>query len=161
MKSCVRVNCFKTDMFDIKCGSRQGDGLSPTLFSLYINDLAEEINKSQLGVRISPQKVISILLYADDIVLISENEQNLQKMLNIVNNWITRWRMKVNLPDKTKIVQFRNIRANQSKYNFHIGNRPVQYADSYPYLGLVLNFHLNFADSVETLTKSASRALAS
>lgn len=41
-KSCVQLDKFtKTDWFDNKCGVRQGDNLSPTLFSLHINDLAK------------------------------------------------------------------------------------------------------------------------
>ena len=45
---------------------------------------------------------ICILLYADDIVLVSEHEQNLQRMLS-------QWQMKVN-SEKTKIVHFQNKR---------------------------------------------------
>ena len=34
---------------------------------------------------------IYILLYADDIVLVSENEQNLQRMLSHVHKWCCKW----------------------------------------------------------------------
>ena len=37
-----------------------------------------------------------ILLYADDIVLISKSEQNLQIMLDFVNSWCNKWQMKIN-----------------------------------------------------------------
>ena len=36
-----------------------------------------------------------ILLYADDIVLISESEQNLQIMLDFVNSWCYKLQMKI------------------------------------------------------------------
>ena len=49
---------------------------------------------------------ICIVLYADDIVIISENESNLQKMLTYVQEWCSSWEMKVNV-EKTKIVHFR------------------------------------------------------
>ena len=39
----VKVNKLYTDWFSINSGVRQGDTLSPTLFSLFINDLAKEI----------------------------------------------------------------------------------------------------------------------
>ena len=35
--SCIRLNDTDTDWFHTKCGVRQGDTLSPTLFNLYIN----------------------------------------------------------------------------------------------------------------------------
>ena len=50
---------------------------------------------------------ICILLYADDIVLVSENEENLQVMLNHVQNWCVKWQMKVNI-EKTEVVHFRS-----------------------------------------------------
>ena len=60
-----------------------GGNLSPTLFAVYLNDLAIELNNMNLGISIDGLH-ICILLYADDIVIISENESNLQKMLTYV-----------------------------------------------------------------------------
>ena len=39
-----------------------------------------------LGIMINGEN-ICILLYADDIVILSENEQKLQNMLNKVSDW--------------------------------------------------------------------------
>ena len=39
-ESCVCVNGVYTDWFLTTMGVRQGDSLSPTLFALFINDLA-------------------------------------------------------------------------------------------------------------------------
>jgi len=52
---------------------------------------------------------LSILLYADDIVLIAENEVNLQNMLNIMSSWCCncKWRLTINNEKKTQVVQFR------------------------------------------------------
>ncbi len=63
-------------MFDVTVGVRQGDVLSPTLFSLYVNDLAEEINSSKCGVQLGDDTV-GILMYADDVCLLAENEVDL------------------------------------------------------------------------------------
>ena len=45
----VRVNDLVTDYFTNNIGVRQGDSLSPTLFMLFINNLALEIKKSGIG----------------------------------------------------------------------------------------------------------------
>ena len=103
-QSCVQRNTLTTTLFGTLQGVRQGDNLSPTLFNIYLNDHAKELKELELVVALGNTQ-ICILLYADDIVLISENEQNLKKMLDHVGYWCNKWQMKVNI-DKTKIIHF-------------------------------------------------------
>ena len=49
---------------------------------------------------------MSILLFADDIVLTGETEQELQIIINELHVWCKTWHMKVNC-EKTQIVHFR------------------------------------------------------
>ena len=72
VSSCVRINGHYTDWFEVVTGLRQGCSLSTVLFNIFINDLAFKIKDLQKGIDIGDQRV-SILLYADDIVLIAEN----------------------------------------------------------------------------------------
>ena len=68
----------------IKRGVRQGCVLSPDLFSLYSEIIMRNI-EGQPGIRVGGHN-ISNLRYADDTVLISENEKDLQQLLNIVES---------------------------------------------------------------------------
>ena len=77
---CIKVNTHLTPWFETTTGVKQGDNLSPTIFSLFLNDLAIEIKKLNLGIPIDNRNV-SILLYADDLVLLAQNENDLQKIL--------------------------------------------------------------------------------
>ena len=43
-ESCVSLNGFQTEWFNCTNGVRQGDNLSPTLFSIFINDLANDFS---------------------------------------------------------------------------------------------------------------------
>ncbi len=52
----------------------QEDSLSPTLFGLYIKDLINEVKKMNLGVKVG-EEFISILAFADDIVIIANSEK--------------------------------------------------------------------------------------
>ena len=72
----VKVNYYVTPFFDVSHGVKQGCKLSPTLFSLYINDLANDIKQMRLGIDIDDQQ-LSLLLYADDIALIVPDAQSL------------------------------------------------------------------------------------
>ncbi len=46
---------------------------------------------------------ICILLFADDIVILAENESQLQKLLDFVNTWCNNWRMKIYCTFQKKI----------------------------------------------------------
>ena len=62
--NCIRVNNVYTRWFPSFYGVRQGDSLSPTLFSIFLNDLANLIKSEKLGIDIG-SKNIGILMYAD------------------------------------------------------------------------------------------------
>ena len=50
-KSCVAINGLLTDNFSCLIGVRQGENLSPLLFSLYLNDLQQFFARSAHGFR--------------------------------------------------------------------------------------------------------------
>lgn len=76
-ESCVRLNNIYTSWFTSKNGVRQGDTISPTLFLIFINDLAVKSKETNIGIPINDGKV-SLLLYADDVVLLTETENDMQ-----------------------------------------------------------------------------------
>ena len=108
VQSAVRLHglgAILTDWFSVHSGVRQGDNLAPTLFAMYINDFVLTINELHKGISIGDRDV-SCLLYADDIVLLTETPVDLQVQLDAVNNWCRKWRLKINVT-KTKIMHFR------------------------------------------------------
>ena len=75
--SCVILNGELSDWLRVSSGVHQGDFLSPVLFALFINNLAAEINNVGKGAYIGGEQ-LALLMYADDIVLISTNEAGAQ-----------------------------------------------------------------------------------
>ena len=157
VECCVKVNDHLTDWFPVRNGVKQGSVLSPTLFSIYVNDLANEICNMQCGVDIDGMN-ISIMLYADDIVLLSDSEVNLQLMIDKLNDWCHKWRLTVN-EAKTKVLHFRSQNEIRSDYVFKCGDKTIEYECSYKYLGFWINEFLDITKSIKEITKSASRAL--
>ena len=74
--------------FECKIGLRQGESLSPFLFAMYINDLEEILFvNNKCGVNIFGHKV-SLLLYADDAVILADSKEGLQASLDELSIYI-------------------------------------------------------------------------
>ena len=157
VQSCVRINGICTDFFEVNLGLKQGCLLSPLLFNFYINDLVDNLKFLDLGVNIDGEKV-SVLLYADDIVLLSENENDMQRLLDVISEWCNDNKIHISR-DKSKVVHFRNPSTPLSRYIFHCDNNQLDFAPSYQYLGLLFTEHLDYDIMAKTVAQSASRAL--
>jgi hypothetical protein len=146
-----------TKPFNVFQGVKQGCKLSPALFSIYVNDLACELDRINKGISFG-QNTTSMLMFADDIVLLSESETGLQAQLNCLNTWCSKWRLDLNLK-KTKVVHFRKKQVLQTTYRFKFGKENIMIIDRYKYLGLWFEEHLDLSLTVREVAKSASRAL--
>ena len=71
--SCIKWNNVISDFFQIKFGVRQGSVLSPYLFAVYLDDIVIKLSRSY-------QHVV-IVLYADDILLLTPSVCDLQCLL--------------------------------------------------------------------------------
>ena len=78
--------------------------LSAFLFSLYINDLIVECINTNIGALFKNLNTC-IIVYADDVILISPKDNHLQKLLNICGEFGQKWNIKFN-PTKSNIVEF-------------------------------------------------------
>ena len=66
------------------CGMRQGGCFSPTLFNIYIHELAAILENSTSPGLILPNSETTFLLYANDLVLLSPTEKRLQQSQNTI-----------------------------------------------------------------------------
>lgn len=121
-----------SEKFTSNCGVKQGDVLSPTLFNLFINGLNDELNISSTNPIKLGNLNISSLMYADDIILLSESQEGLQKALDTLNNFCISWKLNVN-KQKSKIVIF-NSNGKSHINQFKIDNEIIETVKSYCYI---------------------------
>ena len=78
--------------------------LSPLLFVLYVNELIHLVEENNCqGIYVDEHNPnVTMLLYADDLVLIGDQIGRVQKLLNVLSEFCYKWGMQVNM-SKTKV----------------------------------------------------------
>lgn len=154
----VNVNGVLTPFYETVVGTRQGDQSSPNLFNCFLQSLLDELENSGVGVGLESGEVLSVLAYADDILLMAESERDLQILSDIVHDWSRRWRMTVNL-SKTKIVIYRGRRITIPDCNVLYGLERVEVVSGYRYLGVYLDEFLTLNEYATQIASAGGRAL--
>ena len=84
--ACVRLNDCYSDYIEINNGIKQGGLISPIFYNVYIDELMKILMKAELGCTLRGRSYCA-LFYADDIILLSGSVSEMQKMLNICNEY--------------------------------------------------------------------------
>lgn len=145
IKSCVTIRGDDSPFFSSNRGVRQGDNISPVMFSLFLNDLEDHLISDRINgipIECADEQLffyikIFILLYADDTVILSDNEEDFQNSLHSFASYCKEWKLEIN-ETKTKIIIFGARKTNT--FSFKLENHTLEIVDSYKYLG---TFFLN------------------
>jgi exonuclease III len=143
--------------FNSAVGVKQGCVLSPLLFNLYLHDLPSIFNDLCHPVSLHDSK-LSCLMFADDLILLSESAIGLQNCLDCLSNYCDKWKLNVNL-NKTKVIIFNKGGHNIKKFNFTYKNNQLEIVSNYCYLGITFSSTGNFRLGLESLTDKANKAL--
>ena len=92
----VKWNDELSDSFQTTAGVRQGGVLSPLLFAIYIEEVIHLLRVQKKGCFLSGV-FVGCVLYADDILLISQSLTCMQSMLNICSQLSKRLDLKFNV----------------------------------------------------------------
>ena len=134
---------------EVTSGVPQGTVLGPTLFLIYINDIAENIKSN-------------IRLFADDCVVYRQIDSTqdhviLQEDLNNLFDWSNTWQMKFNV-DKCVIMNIGNLKI-KAKHEYKMNNQILETVKHHPYLGVELTDNMKYNNHINTITSKASRVL--
>lgn len=143
-----------SDSFAVDQGVKQGCLLSPVLFSLYMNDLHESLPG---GVQVADTKV-KVLLYADDIVLLSSSADVLQYMINALYSYCQLWELKVNM-SKSKVMIFREGSRISRSLSWSFGDNSIEIVNEYKYLGMLITYNLSNQKHFDAKLATAKNAI--
>ena len=91
----VSWNSRLSKPYQIYAGVRQGGSLSPVIFSVYVDSVIDVLLKSNLGCSIG-HTFLGIIMYADDLLIISGSVSKLQKMVDICLNEFSQLDLQIN-----------------------------------------------------------------
>ncbi len=137
-------------------GVMQGECLSPTMFAIYINELEHIMNDiNQMGIVLGNTK-ISILKYADDLVLLSTSTRGLQKGLDALHMFCDTNKLTVNtLKSKVMYVSSRTIKC-VPVMSYHGNN--LEWVDNFNYLGVTFSRNNRFYKGLKTKCQVANKS---
>ena len=158
IKSNVKFQCQFSQLFDCNFGLMQCEAMSPFLFSMYINDFENELIKDLCEPIYLQYISLFLLMYADDTVLLSETAGGLQKMIDTLHTYSTKWNLCVHTKN-TKIVVFRNSAKLSTKKKWVYNNESIEVVDCFDYLGLIINFNGKFTKTLKIIASQGEKCM--
>ena len=134
-------------------GVRQGCPLSATLFNIYLEDLMKKCFLNTGGVNIGGRR-IKCIRFANDMVLLAEDERMLKYMLTELNDICEDYGMKINI-NKTKAMV---IRRKPKMIDMRIKDESIEQVDSFKYLGCSISSNMNCCLEVKQRIAMAKEA---
>ena len=138
LQSSVQLPCGISMPFQSKVGLKQGCNLSPMLFNIFINGLIKKLGETDGDAPMLGEIPVGCLFYADDLVLISETKEGLQRSIDTLYEFINEWFLEVNL-SKTKCLIFEKRNRDTAPGQWMIGEELIEVTKSYCYLGVVFD----------------------
>ena len=130
----------------------------PNYFSFFINGLIDHFDQNNIrGIQIFDTD-ITCLMYADDIVLLSDTPFELQNMLNNLSTYCDMWDLVLNL-DKSKAMVFRNGGIVKRTEKWYYKNQAVEVVPYYNYLGVKISSRGAWSVAINTLATQANKGL--
>jgi len=95
MKIRIKFNDGISQPIHINKGVRQGCSLSPVLFNIYINKIIQEFKTVIKKGKNNNRKLVTMILYADDQILMATSEDDLQTMAHHLNLIARKYKMTI------------------------------------------------------------------
>ena len=150
----VRIGDDISPMFYGNNGLKQGCCMSPTLSSIYQNDLHDNFRTADCDpIQLGTLQINSIS-WADDLILMSLSKEGLQKCVLKLEEYCRKWGLEIN-ETKTKCMVMTRKRGPFE--HIYINNTPIEYVKSIAYLGFQISSNGNFSATIQDRIAKATR----
>ena len=154
----VRWEGILSDAFAILNGVKQGATLSAILFCIYIDDLLKEMRRNRDGCWVN-NTYVGIIVYADDIVLLSPSIDGLQNMVNTCSEYATRHNLIFSTDEnprksKTKCMAFHDKKKDLR--NIKLKGKALPWVTSVKHLGTTITNTIGCRMDQDLLEKRAT-----
>ena len=147
----AKINGVLTEPINVGCGIRQGDSLSPLLFNIIMDEIIGNVRLLK-GYSMGDQE-ITILCYADDAVLVAENENDLQRLLHRFNCTAKSLNMIIST-QKTKCMTTSKVPL---RCKLEVEGNVIQQEMKFKYLGIEISGYGDVEAEVRERTTKATR----
>ena len=154
-KACIKLGNSRSNLFDLSLGVRQGCILSTLLFNIFLSDLCKKLQFSEVKMEID-SKSINSLVWADDIVLLSETDKGLKVLLKILEDFCDENKLTINF-DKTKCMIF-NKTGRLLRQQFYFKETQLENVRTYKYLGFLITPSGEINSGLKDLRDGAHKA---
>ncbi|MGH7239376.1 MAG: RNA-directed DNA polymerase, partial [Candidatus Saccharimonadales bacterium] len=159
VRSSVKVNGRVSEKWASEVGTRQGSVLSPILFSLAVNGIIERLRAKGYGVRMG-EELVPGLLFADDLVIMADSEEELRLAIEEVEQWVREWRFIVNNKKcGVMVVAESSKKAREIKRKWMLCGEEVKEVESYKYLGIEQQKRKGWSEYINRVVKHGSRVV--
>ena len=162
-RMCVRWKNAFSDSFPISNGVRQGGVLSPILFTIYIDDLLDNLRNCGVGC-FWDSVFAGAMGYADDVVLLSPSPAALRIMLHCCEDFAFERGLQFN-PSKTQLIRFSWSSSSSCTARFNFCGQQLSFSDTVTHLGHLLHYNLSDVPDINhklrDMVKKANCLLAS
>ena len=124
--------------FRVGNGVRQGGLLSPSLFSLYMDDLSKKLSDCRTGC-IMGNTLINHFMYADDLAIVLPSSAGFQQLLNICSDYGIKFDIKYNA-EKSLVMICRTKEDKRLNFpDFYLSGQTLTVCARTKYLGHIIN----------------------
>lgn len=152
--NCVRWENTLSMPYKLLAGVRQGGVTSPTLFSVYVDDMLKSLKK--FGCYFKGLS-LSAIMYADDLMLISSSVTELQSMLRHCSKELSLIDLQIN--SKKSCALRIGPRFKTKCVALTVQNDPIEWSQEAKYLGIYITSGPNFKCNFMSVKPRAANAI--